>query len=128
MAVALADQIRLYHILHPDLKQFSTYEVKNTKRIRFSSGGQYFCAIDHKKVQVYSTFSLELVRDLQIPPNSTSTISFNFNDSKIVFISADGLMQNFDLEDFSRCGELRNDRSYSYKNAVYVSHDDTANN
>ena len=92
MAVALADQIRMYHILHPDLKQFSSYEVKNTKKIRFSAGGQYFCAIDHKRIYVYSTFTLQKAYELQIPPNSNSTISFNFNDSRIVFISTDGLL------------------------------------
>lgn len=128
MAVALTDHIRLYHILHPDLKQFNQYEYKNTKCIKFSSGGQYFCSVDHKNIHIFSTYTLERVRNLQIAPNSLSTISFNFNDSRIVFVSADGLMQSFDLEEFSRIGELRNDRSYAYKNAIFLSHNDQSNN
>ena len=128
MAVALTDHIRLYHILHPDLKQFNQYEYKNTKRIKFSSGGQYFCSVDHKNIHIFSTYTLERVRNLQIAPNTLSTISFNFNDSRIVFVSADGLMQSFDLEEFSRIGELRNDRSYAYKNAIFLSHNDQSNN
>ena len=112
MVVALADQIRLYHILHPDIKQFNSYEIKNTKRIRFSAGGQYLCAVDHKNIHIFSTYSLERVRNLQIPPNSMNTIAFNFNDSRLVFISADGIVQNFDLNIFNRIGENRIDRAY----------------
>ena len=64
MAVALADRICLYHILHPDLKLFNSYDQKNTKRIKFSSGGQYFCAIDNKQINIMSTYSLEKERPL----------------------------------------------------------------
>ena len=126
MAVALADQIRLYHILHPDLKEFNSYDHKNTKRIRFSSGGQYFVAIDGKNMRVFSTYSLEQVKVLQIPPSPISTISFNFNDSRLVFISEDGQIQSFDLEEWKKVGENRNDRAFSYKNAVFVQHESNA--
>lgn len=123
MAVALQDQIRLYHILHPDLKQFNSHEHKNTKRIRFSQGGQYYVAIDGKRMRVFSTYSLEEVRSLQIPPSPISTISFNYNDSRLVFISEDGQIQSFDLEEWKKVGENRNDRAFSYKNAVYLQHE-----
>ena len=36
-------------------------------------------------------------------------------------------MQIFDLEEFSRIGELRNDRAYSYKNAIFISNDNSDN-
>lgn len=128
MAVALNDQIRLYHILHPDLKQFNQYDLKNTKQIKFSSGGQYLCVIE-SKVHIFNTYTLERVRILQIPPNSMSTIHFNFNDSRIVFISAEGQLQNYDLgEEFNKIGELISDRLFVYKNALFLSHNDPTNN
>lgn len=37
-------------------------------------------------------------------------------------------MQSFDLEEFNRINELRNDRSFSYKNAMFLSHNDHNNN
>jgi len=55
-------------------------------------------------------------------------MAFNYNDSRLVFISEEGLMQSFDLETFYKVGELRNDRAYQYKSAVYVSHDENENN
>ena len=127
-AVALNDNIQLFHILHEEMQQFRTYELKNSKRIAFSSGGQYLCVIIHTSVHVFDTYSLTKVKNLQIPPNSTSTMAFNFNDSRLVFISEDGLMQGFDLEEMGKKGELRNDRTFSYKGASYVSHDDPQNN
>ena len=56
-----------------------------------------------------------------------NTVAFNFNDSRVAFVSADGIMQNFDLDDFSRIGENRIDRAYSYKSALYVTHNDPSN-
>ena len=53
-----------------------------------------------------------------------STIAFNFNDSRLAFVSEDGAMQRFDLEDFQKLGDLRNNRAFSYKSSVFVSHDD----
>lgn len=79
-------------------------------------------------MHIFSTYTLEKVRTLPIPPNTLSTINFNFNDSRIVFVSADGLMQSFDMEEFIKTHELRNDRSYSYKNAMFISHNDHENN
>lgn len=67
---------------------------------------------------------MKQVRNLVIPPNPMNSISFSFDDSRIVFISADGILQNFDLNDFSRVGENRIDRTYSYKSALFLSHDD----
>lgn len=122
--MALDEQIRLYHLLHPEIKQFNSFELKNIKKIRFSAGGQYFCAVDHKNIYIFHTYSLKQVRNLVIPPNQMNSISFSFDDSRIVFISADGILQNFDLNDFGRIGENRIDRAYSYKSALYVSHDD----
>ena len=74
-------------------------------------------------MRVFSTYSLEEVKSLQIPPSPISTISFNYNDSRLVFISEDGQIQSFDLEEWKKVGENRNDRAFSYKNAVYLQHE-----
>ena len=94
MAVATNENIRLQHILHPDLKQFNTFDQKDVSRIRFSSGGQYLSAIRETNIIVFSTYSLEMIRYLTIPPltnkEGQSTIHFNFNDSRLCFMSTEG--------------------------------------
>jgi WD40 repeat protein len=39
MAIALIDQLTVYHILHNDLRVFHSYDQKNIKQLKFSSGG-----------------------------------------------------------------------------------------
>ena len=74
-------------------------------------------------MHVFSTYSLECVRSIQIPPSSNCTIAFNYNDSRLVVLSEDGQIQSFDLEDWKKVGENRSDRAYSYKHAVYLQHE-----
>ena len=50
MAIALADHVCLYHILHGEFRKFHTIEIKYVKKVRFSSGGQFFVIADHKKI------------------------------------------------------------------------------
>lgn len=59
MAVGLSDRLILYHVLHKELRQFHSYEHKNTAMLKFSSGGQTLWAVDYKNIVVYSTYTLE---------------------------------------------------------------------
>ena len=43
-----------------------------------------------------------------------------------MFVSEDGQIQSFDLEEWKKVGENRNDRALSYKNAVFIQHESNA--
>ena len=46
MAAGFTDKIRIYHILHDELREFRNLEIKNCSQMRFSHGGQWFAAAD----------------------------------------------------------------------------------
>ena len=92
MAVALVDHVCLYHILHGEFRKFHTIEIKHVKKVRFSSGGQFFVIADHKKMFFFNTFSLEKIKDMACPSQNISNLAFNPDDSEMVFISSDGMV------------------------------------
>jgi WD40 repeat protein len=46
MAASFLDKIRIYHILHDELRQYKTLEIKNCQRMRFNQGGNFFFVCD----------------------------------------------------------------------------------
>jgi hypothetical protein len=48
LAVALIDHIKIYHLMHDELRLFHTHEIKQVKKLKFSNGGQILVAADHK--------------------------------------------------------------------------------
>jgi hypothetical protein len=46
LAASFLDKIRIYHILHDELRQYKTLEIKNCQRMRFNTGGNFFFVVD----------------------------------------------------------------------------------
>lgn len=64
IAVALDDQIRLYHVLHEELRLFHSVDMKNLKKVRFTNGGQTLCITDYKAVHIFDTYTLTRIGNL----------------------------------------------------------------
>ena len=59
LAVGLQDQIKVLHLMHDDLRPFHVFDLKKTKKLKFSSGGHYLCAATDKNIFILSTYGLE---------------------------------------------------------------------
>jgi WD40 repeat protein len=46
MAASFIDKVRIYHILHDELRHFRNVDIKNCQQMKFSHGGQWFAAAD----------------------------------------------------------------------------------
>ena len=51
-------------------------------------------------MHIFSTFSLEKIRDIACPSMNVSNLTFNYDDSELTFVSSDGMLQNFDMIEF----------------------------
>ena len=58
LAASFIDKIRIYHILHDELRHYNNIEVKNCQLMRFNSGGNYFFVADSKCLHIYNSYSL----------------------------------------------------------------------
>lgn len=46
MAAGFVDKVRIMHILHEELLEFRTLEIKNCNKMKFSNGGQILAITD----------------------------------------------------------------------------------
>jgi|LauGreDrversion4_2_1035121.scaffolds.fasta_scaffold33366_6 hypothetical protein len=90
LAVGLTENIKIYHLMHDDLRLFHTYDIKRSKKLKFSTGGQYLVAATDKHIILLSTYGLEQLCKLDSPSQQVTALAFNQDDSILSFMSADG--------------------------------------
>ena len=64
MAVALKDCVEMHHILYKETKFFHSFSnYKNTRSLKFSSGGQLLVICDIKYFNIFDTYTLQKVHN-----------------------------------------------------------------
>ena len=67
MAVSYVDKIKIFHVLHNELKHFRNIDIKNCQKMRFSNGGHLFAATDQKScIHVFHSFTLERACSIKV--------------------------------------------------------------
>lgn len=59
--VGFSDKLRLMNILVDDIRSFREFPIRACKEIKFSHGGQYFAIIHGNTIQIYNTWTFELL-------------------------------------------------------------------
>ena len=95
LAAGFKDKIRIYHILHDDLRIFRNIERKYCSKIKFSYGGQYLVCIVQKHLYIYKSYTLECIFSEKISSSHVTDIRFSKNDTCLCLVSADGFMQRW---------------------------------
>lgn len=100
MAASFIDKIRIYHILHDELRAYKTLEVKNCSLMRFNPGGNYFFVADGKNLQIYNSYTLLKVHQLKTTTEGIADIVFGERDSQFALITPDGFIGKYRLPNF----------------------------
>lgn len=58
IAASFIDKIRIYHILHDELRHYKNIEIKNCHKMKFSKGGHLFFAVDNKFINIFNPYTL----------------------------------------------------------------------
>ena len=101
LAASFIDKIRLYHILHDELRAYKTLEVKNCQRMRFNPGGNFFFVVDGKNVIIYNAYTLQRLHHIKATPEGVSDIVFGERDSCFAIVTPDGFLGRYRLPNFS---------------------------
>lgn len=118
--MGLQDQVKVMHLMHDDLRLFNTFDIKKTKRLKFSSGGHYLCTATDKHIQILSTYNLDTICKLDSPSQSITALAFNHNDSILSFTSSDGFHLRYDLINMKKRAEAFIDRSIEYRGVTFL--------
>jgi hypothetical protein len=106
--------------MHDEPRLFHTFEIKKTRKLVFSSGGQLLCSASDKQIYIMTTFGLEMIAKFDSSSQAVTQIAFNHSDSILSFVSGDGFHQRYDIVNMKRRGETFIDRHVEYKDIVYL--------
>lgn len=95
VAAGFKDKIRIYHVLHDDLRIFRNIEGKHCSKIKFSNGGQWLACIVQKFLYIYRAYTLECVFIEKLSSAQITDLRFSKNDTCCCLVTADGFVQRW---------------------------------
>lgn len=61
-AISFVDKILIHHILHDELRVSATVDLRNAYLIKYSTGGQYFFAVERTTVHIYNAYTMQKLK------------------------------------------------------------------
>ncbi|GMI47566.1 hypothetical protein TrCOL_g2169 [Triparma columacea] len=90
--VGFTDRLRLCSILMGDIRCVKELSIKSCKECRFSNGGQHFAVVNSTTVQVYGTYTCELVATLRGHNGKVRSLYWRAGDRELATVGMDGSM------------------------------------
>jgi len=97
LIVGFADKLRLMNLLMEDLRPYKEVSIKACRECKFSHGGQFFAAVNSNTIQVYKTYTCEIVCNLRGHQSKVRSICWTADDSRLVSAGADGAAYEYDI-------------------------------
>ncbi|TPX33526.1 hypothetical protein SmJEL517_g03626 [Synchytrium microbalum] len=97
--VGFSDKLRLCNLLIDDVRVFREFGIRGCRECRFSSGGHLFAAVHSNVVQIYSTWTFELIGNLKAHSGKVRSVCWSPDDSRIVTAGQDGAVYEWNLRE-----------------------------
>mmetsp|Transcript_155 Transcript_155/g.483 ORF Transcript_155/g.483 Transcript_155/m.483 type:complete len:1201 (-) Transcript_155:691-4293(-) len=117
LLVGFSDKMRLMNVLMDDIRPYKEFAIKACRECRFSNGGQYFAAVNSNTVNIFATYTCELIGNLRGHNGKVRSLCWTQDDSKIVSCGMDGAVYEWSLENTKR-GHESVLKSCNYTSAV----------
>jgi WD40 repeat protein len=106
LIVGFSDKLRLMNVIMEDMRTYKEVPIKGCKECRFSHGGQFFAAVNSNTIQIYKTYTCEVVCNLRGHQSKVRSVCWTADDSRIVSTGADGAAYEYDIvKEGRRCSE-----------------------
>jgi len=90
LLVGFSDSLRMLNILMDDVVPFRDFAIKGCKECQFSNGGQYFAAANGSIIQVFATYTCEMLGSFNVHKAKVRSIAWLPDDSAILSAGMDG--------------------------------------
>ncbi|CAJ1399359.1 unnamed protein product [Effrenium voratum] len=97
LIVGFADKVRLMNLLMEDFRTYKEIPIKACRECRFSHGGQFFAAVNSNTIQVYKTYTCEVVCNLRGHQSKVKAVCWTTDDFKLVSTGQDGATYEYDI-------------------------------
>jgi WD40 repeat protein len=106
LIVGFSDKLRLMNVIMEDMRTYKEVPIKGCKECRFSHGGQFFAAVNSNTIQIYKTYTCEVVCNLRGHQSKVRSVCWTTDDSRLVSTGADGAAYEYDIvKEGRRCSE-----------------------
>jgi WD40 repeat protein len=103
--VGFTDKLRLLNLLIDDIRPFKDFPIRNCRECSFANGGHKFAAANGPSIEIYSTYTFEVVGHLKGHNQKVTSIIWSSDDTKIVSCGKDGAVYEWDAQTYERTGE-----------------------
>jgi len=97
LIVGFSDKLKLMNLLMEDMRPFKDIPIKACREVRFSHGGNMFAAVNSNTIQVFKTYSCEVVCNLRGHNNKVRSLSWTADDTTLVSAGADGAVYEYNI-------------------------------
>lgn len=101
LAVSFIDKIWIHHVLHDELRQYKSLDIKNASLIRYSRGGQYFFAVERLWIHCFNAYTLELVSKFKHNGTKALDMVFAEHDRAVALFANDGYIGKWKMPGFN---------------------------
>ena len=101
ICISFIDKLRLMNVYGHEIREFRNYGIRLCNECRFSTGGAIFAVSHYNNIQVYLTYTGELLGVLQGHTGKIKQIKFPlFDDSRLLSVGSDGILCEWNLAIF----------------------------
>lgn len=105
--IGFSDKLRLVNLLVDEARVSREVPIKACRECRFSTGGQYFAAVNGNVIAIYEFYTCEKLVDLRGHNSKVKAVSWSRDDANIASCGQDGAVYQWDWGDGGkRSGEF----------------------
>lgn len=120
--VGFSDSLRMMNILMNDLRVIKDFAIKSCKEVQFSNGGQYFAAANGSVIQIFATYTCDLLGSFNIHKSKIKNLQWLPDDSAILSAGMDGCVFITKIKDGTYSTILKQNK-VTFHSAVYTASD-----
>merc|ERR1719389_272744 len=102
LIVGFSDKLRLMNLLMEELRTYKEIPIKAWREVKFAHGGEYFAAVNSNAIQVYKTYTCEVVCNLRGHNTKVKALSWSQDDSILVSCGMDGAVNEYSIPEEGR--------------------------
>ncbi|TPX41520.1 hypothetical protein SeMB42_g05538 [Synchytrium endobioticum] len=100
-----SDKLRLMNVLMDDLRLYKEFAVRACREVRFSNGGHLFAAAHGNAIQVFNTWTFDIVAVLKGHNGKVRSLHWTPDDQFLVSAGSDGAVYTWSVLDSKRESE-----------------------
>lgn len=113
--VGFTDKLRLMNLLMDDIRGYKEFVIKSCSEVQFSHGGHMFAAMNIGLIQVYNTYTCELLWTFRGHTLAVRSLYWSLDDTNIVSAGLDGAVYE------RKIGQTARTQEYIQKGCKFTS-------